>query len=191
MIFFYFFNSSFKKVLVFLSLTFGLLIIGKILYNLNGHLMTESLLLRRYLLLPSYLNIIYFDFFKDQPLYFSHSIFSSINEYPFDIGPTFLIGKAAFDNIHTNANNGFLSDGFMNMGYAGMFLFTVIVGFIVKLFDSMNISPKYFGLFFLLINLLRSSALLTSLLTHGIWLLILISYFFLFQKTNLLAEKQG
>lgn len=184
-LFFYFIPSTFKKVIVFNSLLLTLFVLGKLLVLLDVNLVLESLFLRRFLLLPAMLNAMYFETFLNAPLYFSHSFLSSFIDYPYEFGPANMVGVKIFGNIETHANNGFLSDGYMNMGWLGMVFFTFIVGFIIKFFDALNLDPKYFGLFFLLLNVFRSSALFTSIATHGIWLLALLAYLVLFERTRI------
>lgn len=178
-LFFYFFKDPLRKVSVFLGLVLGLLILGILLTYISDSLIVESLLLRRYFIIPAYLNHVYLEFFDGMQLRYSYSFLSSFFTYPFEVGPTFLIGQEAFGNIETNANNGFMSDAFMNFGYWGLFGFTVLVGLIIKFFDELSIHAKFFGLFFLLLNSLRSSALPTIMLTHGLWLLLVLSFFLL------------
>jgi len=183
-IFFYFKRNIFSKTLLFASLLLILLVIGKLIYLINGDLTIESLFYRRYLLLPALLNQMYFDFFEGNSIYFSNSFLSSFIDYPYKIDPAHLIGVELYNNPETHANNGFLSDGFMNLGYYGMILFTVIVSAIIKFLDALKIDPRYFGLFFLMMNLFRSAALSTSLLTHGLWVLIIICFFIITDQSD-------
>lgn len=175
-LFFYFFKQPLRKVAVFTGLVLSLLLLGVVLTYTSDSIVLESLLLRRYFIIPAYLNHVYLEFFDKIPLQYSYSFLSGFYKYPFEVGPTFLIGDAAFGSIKTNANNGFMSDAFINFGLWGMFGFTLIVGLIIKFFDELSIDAKFFGLFFLLINLFRSTALPTMVLTHGLWLLILLSF---------------
>jgi len=72
----------------------------------------------------------------------------------------------------------------MNLGMIGPFLFVLLVGWIFKFFDALKIHPMYFGVFFLLVLTLRSSALLTAVVTHGVWALAILSYFILRNSNN-------
>ncbi len=178
-VFFYFNSKPIKKVAVFASLLVGLMVVGMVLYDQQGHLTIESLLLRRYLIIPAHLNNVYYDFFNGESLHYSYSFLKNFYSYPYDLEPSYLIGKEVFKGVILNANNGFLSDGHINFGLGGLVAVTLIVALLVKFFDSLNINAKFFGIFFLLLNLFRSSALPTILLTHGMWLLALIGFFFL------------
>ena len=183
-LFFYFFKDPLKKVGIFIFGFLLLLIAGKMLVLYQDSLFLESVFYRRFLMLPAYLNIVYYDLFKDIPLFFSHSILSSWVEYPLDLDPSHYVGLQAFNSAATNANNGFFSDGFMNLGMIGPFLFVLLVGWIFKFFDALKIHPMYFGVFFLLVLTLRSSALLTAVVTHGVWALAILSYFILRNSNN-------
>ena len=183
-IFFYFKRNIFSKTLLFAGLLLIILFIGKLIYLINGELTIESLFYRRYLLLPALLNQMYFDFFEGNSIYFSNSFLTGFIDYPYKLDPAHLIGIELYNNPETHANNGFLSDGFMNLGYYGMILFTLIVSVIIKFFDALKIDPRYFGLFFLMMNLFRSAALSTSLLTHGLWVLIIICFFIITDQSD-------
>ncbi len=176
-IFFYFFKDPVRKVAVFTGIVLTLLFAGAYLAHTADSITLESLLLRRYFFIPAFLNHVYFDFFEGEKLCYSYSFLKSLFDYPYDLNPAYLIGRDYFEGRILNANNGFMSDGYINFGVTGMFVSTIIVGFIIKFFDKISIEAKFFGLFFLLINLLRSSALPTIILTHGLWLLVLLSFF--------------
>ncbi len=178
-VFFYFFKNPVRKVAVFTGIVFTLSFIGFILSVGFDSLLLESLVLRRYLMVPALLNHYYYEFFQGNYLYYSHSFMNSVFEYPYELGPTYMVAEYAYGKTTTNANNGFISDAFMNFGYVGVVIYTFLVGMIIKLFDKLSIDAKFFGLFFLLINLFRSSGLATIILTHGLWLFILLAYFVL------------
>ena len=189
-LFFYFTASYLKKTRTFLVLFVALLFFTKFLHLFAGNILPESIFYRRFLMLPAFLNILYFEQFVDAPIYFSHSIFKSFIDYPHTLQPSNLIGLTYGGNPLTNANNGFLSDGFMNLGYFGMALFTLFVTLIFKFFDALKIPPQYFGIFFLIIGVFNSAAFFTSLLTHGLILFIIIAYFFLNNSKQQLPNKE-
>jgi len=145
----------------------------------TGNIYLESLFIRRVFFVPALLNQFYFDFFADNHLYLSHSIFKSFIDYPYELNPSHLIGKEYFSSEVMSANNGFISDGFMNFGIVGIILNIIFVTMLIKFFDDQKISSKFFGIFILMIFSLLSSFFLTNLLTHGIILLILLTIFIL------------
>lgn len=182
-VFFYFFDDYKKKTFFFLSVLLVALYATKYLFVAKGMLLPESILVRRVFFVPAILNTFYFDFFNDQALYFSNSIFKNFVEYKYDLPPANLIGLNYLHSAETVANNGFISDGFMNLGLKGTFAFVFILSLIFKFFDIVKVDSRYFGVFFVSIFTTISSALLTSLLSHGILILMLLSMFVL-QKNN-------
>lgn len=137
---------------------------------------------RRIHFLPTLLDICYLDFFKEKPLYLSESIFKSFFPYPYDMGHAKLIGKNYFNNPDMGANNGLISDGFMNFGTYGVLINVFLVSFYFMLLNSLKIPPRYFGLFVLIVFSFLSSSTLTVFLTHGAIALLLISIFVLNDK---------
>ena len=137
---------------------------------------------RRVHFLPTLLDITYLDFFKDQPLYWSESVLKSFFDYPFDVNHSKVIGLNYFKNANMAANNGLVSDGYMNFGWVGVFINIILVATYFMVLNSLKIPSKYFGLFILVIFSFMSSSLFTVFLTHGAFVLILVSIFLLNEK---------
>jgi hypothetical protein len=112
--------------------------------------------------------------------------------YPFDVEPPFIIGEHYFSKPEMSANNGIISDGYMNFGVIGVVIWSIILVMILKLLDSLTVNKnKYilWPLIFLGIKSLIDGALLTSLWTHGFFLTILLCYFYPNEKkTNTLSK---
>ena len=70
------------------------------------------------------------EFFEDLKMMYSHSFLEWLIPNKLgDTTPTIKIGEVYFNN-GANANNGLISDGFMNFGYAGIGLnFIIVAGF--------------------------------------------------------------
>jgi hypothetical protein len=103
------------------------------------------------------------------------------------LAPNLLIGQEYFPNSIKSANSGFISDGFMNLGYFGVILNIIGVITVFKLFSIIKISVKYSGVFTIIIYTLVNGYFLTSMLTHGIIIMLIISFFMLRnsqQQTN-------
>ncbi len=137
---------------------------------------------RRVHFLPSLLDICYVDFFNQQPIYWSESILKSFFDYPFDLNHTNLIGERYFKNQDMAANNGLISDGFMNFGTLGVIINSFLVAVYFMVLNSLKIPSRYFGLFVLVVFSFISSSTLTVFLTHGALALLLISIFLLNDK---------
>jgi hypothetical protein len=175
-----FFIRSYKRQvrLILFSLAI-LLVVFHLIFIISGIIMPESILLRRGLLTPALLNIYYFDFFAGKHTYLAYSFCSHCIEYPFDLAPPHLIGREFFNNALTSANNGFLSDGFANWGYVGVILYSVLVAIYFKIIEVAKLSWKYSGVLIIVIYTLLSSSLTTAMLTHGLFLFLLLVLFVL------------
>jgi len=182
---FYFITDYYKKIYLFLTVLF-LLIVAMHLFSLKtGNIVLESMLVRRVFFVPAILNNYYFDFFSGHSLYLSHSIFSPIYEYPYELPPEKMIGLTYFGSSDMNANNGFISDGFMNFGRFGVILYIFLIVIIFKVFDALKVNSHYFGVFFVMIFTFISSSFLTSLFTHGILILLILAFFVMqYRKTS-------
>jgi hypothetical protein len=179
LLFFYFFNNQEKQLRTFLLLIFVLLSVSELISFTTGGFTLQSIFSRRVFFVPAILNNCYFDFFKDNHLYLSHSIFKYYIDYPFSLSPDHMIGKVYYGQPKMASNNGFISDGFMNFGFPGILLNIVGLIFILKTIKSIRISHIYYGVILILIFAFISSYFLTTLLTHGVLLFIFISFFIL------------
>ena len=162
-----------RILLVFISL----FIVSKLVSIYTGEIIFESLVVRRTFFIPAIITKNYVDFFSDINMYWSNSILKYFTEYPYDLQPNLLIGKEYFNGSIKSANSGFISEGYMNFGYLGIFINSIIVAGIFRLFSYLKISSDYSGLFIIIIYTLVNSFLFTSLLTHGIFIFLLLSFF--------------
>jgi len=138
-----------------------------------------SIAVRRPFMLPALLDVLYFDFFNDSHLYWSQSITGSFIEYPYEFPHSYIVGQEYFGKLSWNANNGIISDGFMNGGMYGVLINSLIVGFYFSVISQLKINHRFFGLLFLLVFSLVSSVLTTVLLTHGGFILLILATFVL------------
>ena len=83
-----------------------------------------------------------------------------------------------------SANNGLISDGYMNFGTLGVIFNILLIAFYFMVLNSLKIPARYFGLFVLTIFSFISSSLSTVLLTHGGLALLMVSIFILNNKRN-------
>jgi hypothetical protein len=142
-----------------------------------------DLLIRRFLFLPALLNIQYLEFFNGRPVLYSHSFLSSVFDYPYDVPPPRVIGYAYYQG--GNMTNGIVSDGFLNLGYIGIFFNTLLAGAIITFFNKLKVNAIFFGLFFLLVQKFIDSGMFTALLTHGVFAFMLASLFLISHSENL------
>lgn len=139
---------------------------------------------RRIHFLPSLLDICYIDFFEEKPLFWSESILKRFVEYPYDVPHVNLIGETYFKQPDMAANNGLISEGFMNWGTWGVLINCFLVAVYFGVLNSLRIPSKYMGLFVLVIFSFISSSVFTVFLTHGAIALLLISIFLLNDKKS-------
>lgn len=172
LIFYFFKKTPTSKIILWIILC--LFIIPIILFYVLNDLIVFSLIVRRVFFIPSLLDHYYFDFFNDKYLYYSNSILSNYIKYPHSISPSNLIGYEYFGNEFQSANNGIISEGFMNLGYAGV-LINILILFIYKtILNTLTIKKQYFGIIMVFVFTLISSGMFVSLLTHGGFFLIAI-----------------
>ena len=137
----------------------------------------------RFLFTPSILTQWYFEFFDGKPFHFAESHF--INKFvhsPYDMPVGFLISKVYLNEPTVYANNGIVSDGFMNLGYLGVGLFSVVFSALFGLFNSFKLHVGYYGLFFCYIYMFLSAPFLSCFITGGIVLFIFLAFFILRDK---------
>lgn len=149
-----------------------------------------SLFIRRLFFVPAHLTFAYYEFFSNNPLvYWSNGIGSVFLDYPYELNTAKLIGD--YLGSETSANNSFFSTGYMHAGIFGVMLYGILVGYLLRLIDSichMHV-PSWLGVAAVIVPaqaLIISSDLPTVLLTHGMG--IAIVFLFLLRKRN---EKQG
>jgi len=167
-------NNLLLTITIILSLFSSLLLIFS---KITGDIILLSIFLRRLFFVPAKLHFQYFDFMENMEKYkLSHSILSGFVTNPYGIGPVELVSNNLFEN-GGNPNVGVFGDSFVNFGFAGVLLFTMILGFILLVLDSVaSNSPSILSMSIIIIPSMSliNSALFTSLATHGILFSILI-----------------
>jgi hypothetical protein len=122
----------------------------------------------------------YYDFFTTHPKgYMGDSTLSFLVDYPYSVQPQYLIGAEYFNSPSTQANANVWADGFAQFGFPGMVFLVVVLGVVLWLYDS---AAKHTNKVFATVLLgipaitLANNPVETSLLTHGIGLLLLFVY---------------
>ena len=92
---------------------------------------------------------------------------------------TILIGQ--FRGTDASANNGYVSSGYAHAGIMGVFLYSLILGVIMSLLNSMTRNSDHLWFYLALVivpirAVVISSDLFTSLLTHGLLISILLIF---------------
>ena len=153
------------------------------MYAFFDSLLPSSLFLRRVFFVVSNNTFDYFIYFSDNPkVYWSNSFITfGLLDYPYTSSPADMIGELRGSDSHVN--NGFFSTGYMHAGILGLFVYSVIVGFIFNIIDgiSKNGVPFWFTICLTIVSiraLILSSDLLTALVTHGIIISIIVLFLF-------------
>ncbi|HLG35398.1 MAG TPA: hypothetical protein VI757_11000 [Bacteroidia bacterium] len=174
-----FFKNYQTKIFFLLLSLFFLFYLSRMVTIMLDNNMLESIVLRRTFFDPAVSNIYYMDFFKNTPIYLSQSLLKDLITYPFLEAPEKIISTIYFDSPKGNANNGLISDAYMNFGVIGIFAYGFLFALLIKIFESIKMHHSFFGIFFVIIYTFISSFFLTTLLSHGVLLFLLIGLLFL------------
>jgi len=139
-----------------------------------------SFALRRAIFVPAYLHYVYFDFFTDnQFVYWSNSALSSFIDYPYHENTARVIGSY-LGKPSMAANNGFIASGYMHAGLFGVAFYSFSLFLVLFFLDYFrkNLPVNVIVAFSVapIISVLTSSDLVTSLLTHGLLIMLLFVY---------------
>jgi hypothetical protein len=140
----------------------------------------ESLLGVRMTALPGLLTGYYYEFFSSHPkAHLGHSIFRFFLDYPYAVEPPYLIGAIYFHSPSNDANANVWADAYANFGYFGVISFTVLLAALLWIYDSMaaECDTRLATLAMALPAFsLANGALLTSLLSNGMALAMMLVY---------------
>lgn len=170
-----------RKRSFIISFTKGMiafLIISLITFFSGVNKWIASLMLYRTLFLPAQISFQYHDFFSVNGFVkLSHSIFEMFFREPiYNNNPVLIIGETYYKNNHPNT--GYLGDAFMNFGFIGMIVFSLVFGVVLMLIDSLSNTEykKVVSKAFIIILMisLTNVGLLTTLFNGGMALYILI-----------------
>jgi hypothetical protein len=132
----------------------------------------------RLLALPGQLTSYYYDFFSTHPTYeLSGSILRLFIDAPYDIQAPYLIG-ALYLHATVDANANLWADAMANFGLLGIVPFSVILGGVLWTLDSVSFGRDLavIGSTLGIAGLsLANGALLTSILTFGVGLTIVLA----------------
>lgn len=177
-----------KKNMMIKGLYGGLIIgiVGSlIIYFINNkYIIVPSMFIRRFLFTPAFLKNMYFEFYSMGPKnWFAHGLIGNLfnvkANYP-HITST-MIATYIHGTYWTGANTGYLGDAYAQGGFLMMITFTVLLSYIIRLIEkcSDNLDNNFVIASSIYIFLtLNDGALLTTLLTGGLIVYILILYAF-------------
>jgi hypothetical protein len=178
-----------KNPLLYMGLgLLGVVLAGWLLSSLADNYWASALFTRRTLLIPGQLSFTYYDFFSQNDLvYLSASRLDFFASYPYQLAPPNLIGGVYFGVPTMNANTGITGDAFMNFGFLGLVLWGVLLAVILRLIDTcgrrVDLRVGVAAIAAPALSL-TNSGLLTNILTHGLWLALLLLYLLPKRKEN-------
>lgn len=144
--------------------------------QLNQSIVATSILVRRVLEVPALVTVRYFDYFTDHATFnLGHSFLRYWMRPPSELTPPELVGSAYFGTT-TWANGGFWADAFANFGLAGILGFSVALGSLLWLLDVVSERTDFAitgSVVAVVAVILTNTAVFTTILSHGLGLLIL------------------
>ena len=178
-VWFYFKKSS---NLTIVPIMFSCVIVATLAsYFLLDDLSLSSLFSRRVFYVPANLTFVYFDFFSKNPnIFWSNSVLSGFIAYPYNLSLTHVIGDY-LGSEEMGANNGFVASGYAHAGLWGVFIYSFIVGLILRFINDISYQtlPIWLVVAMSIVPLralLISSDLFTVMLTHGFIVAIILIY---------------
>lgn len=142
-------------------------------------IMLPSLLVRRIFFVPADIKFEYYSFFSEnQKLYFAEGQIGRLLRIvsPYEKNVAIIIGEQLGES-GTSCNTGYLADGYAQMGTVGVLLMAVLLVLILKVVDIVSkngLLALNFGVLSYSLFSLNDSALLTILLTGGLFLSIIL-----------------
>lgn len=149
-----------------------------------------SYFIRRLLIVPADIKFNYYDYFQTNDfLYYSESIISKIFGLKSQLDEPLpnIIGLIYNGDPEIYANTGYLGDAYANGGFFGMIINSFIFVAVLKLFDSYAVFLKssfVLGVAAFIIIGLNDTSLLTSLMTGGLFLLLVLLYIMSISKSK-------
>lgn len=175
-----------KKKLMSLSLVglISIILFSLALHQLQITNMPASLFIRRALFMPAKISFNYHDFFsQNEKMYLSQSkVGLGLAENPYEdygMSTANMMGMIYLDELGCHMNTGYMGDSYMNFGFAGMVIFSLILGLIFVAADSFSKNQSIFvaiAVFAKPISGLTNGALFTVMLTGGLVLSFLFIY---------------
>ncbi len=172
-----------NKAIFLVNSFMAVILVAYLIYDLTAYSRPATMMIRRVFFVQPRLTFEWFDFFSRNPhVFWSDKILSFIFKYPYesDVAIPYVVGTYLL-SPDLCANNGFISSGYAHAGIAGVMLYSVLLGVIIRLFDQLIFRglPLWFVACLTAIPTwaLNASDLFTVLLSHGLLLsyLILVS----------------
>jgi len=174
---------------LFMPLFYTLVILATcVFFAITGSDALMAISPQRQLTLPAALSYRYYDFFTENPKVnfadgFIGNLLSIHSPYPETAGR--VIGEAQ----GSNAVTGYLGDAYANGGLLAMLIFTVAIALIFLFIDGVSKNSKtrylYTGVMLYFMTSLANSAFLTTLLTGGLMVMVVLMYLYASQEESM------
>ena len=139
-----------------------------------------SVLVRRAIVTPGLLTGMYYEYFsRHPPAMLASSFLRFVADNPYPLPPAQIIGAMYFEGPRTNANANLWADAFANFRYPGMLVMTVALGAVLWILDSLTARlPRRDAFLIVAVPSLAlcNTSLQTVFISHGIALILLLSY---------------
>lgn len=143
---------------------------------ITGSIWPIALFVTRLVAVPGQMTAYYLDLFTSNPVYqLSRSFLRAFVSSPYEVDPPFLIGAVYLNSPTTDANANIWADAVANYGLVGIIPFTLMLGLMLWLLDSVSIGRnlRVVGPTLGLAGItLGNGAIFTSILTLGLGLTI-------------------
>ncbi|MFT7155462.1 MAG: hypothetical protein ACI8Q1_000463 [Parvicella sp.] len=134
----------------------------------------------RIFFIPSKLHYLYFEYFSVRELdYFRQGALRLFFDSPYEENIQFILGEYDIGDFTARANNGLFTDAFLNLGLLGVLLFPFFLTILLKTLEgsARGLDPRFMFVITTTVSfVLLGVSITTSLLTSGLFLLILLLY---------------
>ncbi len=162
----------------------GVMVLSGLEFLFYGTTMLFYMVVRRTFYLPVWINQMYFDFFSNhEKVLFTQNVFVISKFLPNTYTETIysLINHAYFNGKVPSPNTGLLAESFMHMGYAGVFVFPILLLFVLRIMDTYIafLPSKSKFLLAICMGVLISNIPITGGFFVSVWLFSLVVLFLL------------
>ena len=179
-LFVYYYFSRYSGLFIYPFMLGVVVSLSLACYIFWADILIPSMFIRRVFYVPAFLTYQYWDFFEfNSFVYWSNSFLSSFIDYPYHDRITKMIGFY-MDSL-ASVNNGFVSSGYSHAGYWGVFIYSFLISLVLVFVNSLvrRMEDLWISVAILAVplrELILSSDLPTTLLTHGLLVALLMIF---------------
>ncbi len=171
---------KYQTTLIIYGVVFFLLAILFYFY-ITEELLLPAIFINRAFYVPANLNYVYMDYFSTHPhTIWSNSFLRYFIDSPYSMDPVFVIGDY-LGYPEMSANTGIFGTGYMHLGIFGLAIYSLLTIFFLNLTQQFTKIPIWINNSIVLmpfLTLFISSDLVTTLLTHGLFISIILLYLY-------------